>query len=100
MIVSDLFPVSEKTIGQASNSLSVSANDDLNRLYAAMFSLAGAERPIGSDQWPLILAGMVSAFAGVVIGKRFMHKITMKTIPTLTGSRLLVIAVALGSGII
>ena len=41
-----------------------------------------------------------TAFAGVLIGKRFLHKITMKTVQTVTGLLLLGIAFALGSGII
>ncbi len=68
--------------------------------YAAMFVMAKAASPIGEDQWPLIIAGILSAFVGVMIGKRFLHKVTMRTIQTLTGSLLLGIAVALGSGII
>lgn len=68
--------------------------------YAFMFFLAGATSPIGSGQWPLIGAGILAAFTGVVIGKRFLHKVTMKTIQTLTGILLLLIAVALGAGII
>ena len=68
--------------------------------YAAVFLLAGGDSPIGNHQWPLILAAVFAAFAGVVTGKRYLHKITMKTVQTLTGSLLLAIALALGSGII
>jgi uncharacterized membrane protein YfcA len=53
--------------------------------YASLFLLAGATSPIGSDQWPLILSGILAAFIGVVIGKRFLHKVTMQAIQTLTG---------------
>ncbi len=68
--------------------------------YSAMFLSAHSAGPIGPDQWPLIIAGSLAAFAGVMIGKRFLHKVTMKTIQTLTGSLLLGIALALGSGMI
>ncbi len=68
--------------------------------YAVMFFAAGTTSPIGSDQWPLILAGILAAFTGVVIGKRFLHKITMKTIQTVTGLLLTMIAITLGAGII
>jgi uncharacterized membrane protein YfcA len=68
--------------------------------YAAMFLLAKTTSPIGTDQWPLILAGIIAAFIGVMIGKRLLHKITMKTIQTLTGTLLFAIALALGAGII
>jgi uncharacterized membrane protein YfcA len=68
--------------------------------YAALFFAAGATRPFGPDQWPLILAGILAAFGGVIIGKRTMHKITMRTVQRITGAMLLGIAAALGSGII
>ncbi len=68
--------------------------------YVAMFLLAGTTSPIGPDQWPLIVTGILSAFAGVMIGKRFLHQVTMKTVQTLTGALLLGIALALGSGIV
>lgn len=68
--------------------------------YVSLFFLAKATSPIGLDQWPLILAGILAAFTGVVIGKRFLHKITMKTIQTITGMLLLIIAITLGAGII
>ncbi len=68
--------------------------------YTAMFLAAGTTSPIGPDQWPLIIAGIISAFAGVVIGKRFMHKITMKTVQKVTGAFLLGIAFLLAAGMI
>jgi len=68
--------------------------------YAATFILARAGSPIAPDQWPLIVTGILSAFAGVMIGRRFLHQITMKTVQTLTGILLLGIGVALGAGII
>jgi len=69
--------------------------------YAGMFFLAKTDKsPIGSELWPLILSGTAAAFIGVIAGKRWMHKMTMKTIQWLTGFLLLAIAVALGSGII
>ena len=68
--------------------------------YVFIFLAARPTSPIGIDLWTLILAGILSAFAGVMIGKRFLHKITMKTVQTLTGILLLGIALALGSGIV
>jgi uncharacterized protein len=74
---------------------------DLARIitYAAAFFAAQAASPIGAGQWPLILTGIGAAFAGVLAGKRFLGKITMKTIQTITGLLLLGISVALGIGI-
>ena len=69
-------------------------------IYTVTFLMAKTTRPIGPHQWPLILTGILAAFAGVMIGRRFLHKITMKTVQTLTGVLLLGIAVALGSGVV
>jgi uncharacterized membrane protein YfcA len=68
--------------------------------YAIMFFQAKVASPIGPGEYPLILTGILAAFAGVMIGKRFLHKITMKSVQTLTGFLLLGIAIALGSGIL
>jgi len=68
--------------------------------YGLLFLAVSKNGPIGADQWPLILVGIVFAFAGVMTGKRFLHKVTMKTVQTLTGILLLGIALALGSGIV
>jgi hypothetical protein len=75
---------------------------DLARIatYAVLFLIAKQASPISPEQWPLIAAGIVAAFAGVIIGKRFMRQVTMKTVQTITGILLLGIAVALGAGII
>jgi uncharacterized membrane protein YfcA len=75
---------------------------DMARLatYAYLFFFFEATTPITADRWPLIAAGVVAAFLGVMLGKRFLHKITMQTVQTLTGVLLLVIALALGLGII
>lgn len=68
--------------------------------YAFLFFAAGAANPVDAKQWPLILAATVSAFAGVLLGKCYLHKVTMKTVQTLTGVLLTGIALALGLGII
>lgn len=69
-------------------------------IYAVMFLAAKSAAPLGADQWPLILGGILSAFAGVMIAKRYLHKITMKTVQSLTGILLFGIALALGAGIV
>ncbi len=68
--------------------------------YAFLFLVVGSGHPVSGKEMPLILAAMVSAFLGVLLGKKFLHKITMKTVQLLTGILLLLIAVALGSGMI
>jgi len=69
-------------------------------VYAWVFLAAGENSPIASGEWPLILAAALSAFAGVVLGKRYLHAVTMGAVQTLTGVLLLAIAVALGSGLV
>lgn len=68
--------------------------------YAIIFLAAKTAAPLGADQWSLILGGILSAFAGVMVAKRYLHKITMNTVQTLTGVFLFGIALALGSGIV
>lgn len=68
--------------------------------YCALLFSARQSGPIGPEQWPLVLSGTFAAFAGVVFGKRYLHKITMKTIQSLTGAFLLIVALALGGGLV
>jgi len=67
-------------------------------IYAAAFALAGRANPLGAGEWPLVATGAVAAFAGVVLGSRFLHKVPMTAVRWLTGVLLLGIAVALGAG--
>jgi hypothetical protein len=68
--------------------------------YAFLFFAAGGANPVDSGQWPLILAAIVSAFTGVLAGKRYLYKVTMKTVQILTGVLLTGIALLLGLGIV
>lgn len=62
--------------------------------------MAGNGAVLGPDQWPLVATGAVAAFTGVLVGKQFLHKVTMKTVQNMTEAMLLVIAAVLGAGII
>ena len=75
---------------------------DMARLaiYLVFFLFFEKEALITSEHWSLILTGCLAAFAGVIIGKRYLHKVTIKTIQTITGVLLMIIALALGSGMI
>lgn len=75
---------------------------DLVRIatYTGLALLAGTASPLGPDQWPLVATGTVAAFCGVLIGRRYLHKVTMGAVQTLAGIFLLAIAAALGSGLI
>lgn len=72
---------------------------DLSRLsvYVALFAVAG--RNLGdSAVWPLVCTGALAAFCGVMIGKRYLHKVTMKGVQTLVGALLFGVGLALVSG--
>jgi uncharacterized membrane protein YfcA len=69
-------------------------------VYAGLFVFGTSAGVFRFEQWPLIFSGVVAAFAGVMLGKRWMHKVTMKTVQGITGVLLLGIAFLLGAGII
>ena len=75
---------------------------DLARIatYGALLAGPGGALLAGVGQWPLVLAGTLSAFAGVLLAQRSLHKVTMAAVQTLTGILLLAIALALGSGLV
>jgi len=68
--------------------------------YTLVFLMTGTGSPVGAEQWPLVLAAVAAAFFGVMIGKRFLHKVTMKSVQALAGTLLLIIAVILGAGLV
>ncbi len=69
-------------------------------IYGFTFFFAKAENPIDMSQWPLIAAGVISAFFGVLIGKKFLHKITMRSIRVFAMTLLLFISFGLISGVV
>ncbi len=74
---------------------------DLTRIivYAALFAAAGGHLS-DFNGWPLVMAGAISAFCGVMLGKRFLHKVRMTSIQTLVGILLFAVGLALISGIL
>lgn len=66
--------------------------------YSISFLAVGTISSVNLAEWPLIATGIIVAFSGVLLGKRYLHKITMNVVQTITGSFLLGIAVALGMG--
>ena len=52
------------------------------------------------EGWPLVFTGAISAFCGVMLGKRFLHKVTMTSIQTLVGILLFGVGLALVFGLI
>jgi len=74
---------------------------DLTRIsvYVALFTAAGGHVSEFSG-WPLVITGAVSAFCGVLLGKRFLHKVKMTSIQTLVGVLLFGVGLALVSGVL
>ncbi len=75
---------------------------DLVRISAYATVLLGSELfdSNRNKEVALVATGILAAFAGVIIGKRVLHKITMSAVQKITGGLLLFIAVLLGFGII
>ena len=75
---------------------------DLVRIitYLALLALASGQLGLPQDSLGLVATGVLAAFSGVLIGKRFLHKVRMSWIQHLTGVLLLLIAVLLGLGLI
>lgn len=74
---------------------------DLTRIsvYLALFTSAGGQ--LGDfGAWPLVVTGSLAAFCGVMTGKRFLHKVTMKSVQALVGMLLFGVGVALVFGLI
>ena len=74
---------------------------DLTRIgvYLALFAAVGA----GSERfgaWPLVIVGAAAAFCGVMVGKRFLHKVTMRSVRTLLGTLLFAVGLALLTGVL
>ncbi len=68
--------------------------------YFGLLLLVGEAVALPPDGWRLVAVGCVAAFTGVLLGKRYLDKITMSWVQTLTGVLLLLIAVLLGLGLI
>jgi hypothetical protein len=74
---------------------------DLTRIsiYAALLTAAGGQLADFSG-WGLVLIGAASAFCGVLLGKRFLHKVTMSSVQTLVGILLFGVGLALLTGLL
>ncbi len=75
---------------------------DLARIltYLVLLRWWGSKIEIPDGSMSLVGTGILAAFTGVIIGKRYLHKIEMHSVQTLTGAMLLAIAVLLGSGVL
>jgi hypothetical protein len=65
----------------------------------ALFAAAGGSLA-DFGGWPLVITGSLAAFCGVMTGKRFLRKVTMKSIQTLVGILLFGVGLALLAGVL
>jgi len=74
---------------------------DLTRIgvYLALFAAAGLAVD-GFAAWPLVITGAAAAFCGVLAGRRYLHKVTMKAVRTLVAILLFGVGIALLLGLI
>lgn len=54
----------------------------------------------GGTAWQLVMVAIAGAFLGVLTGRKYIHKTTIQGLQTLVGVLLLIIALALGLGLI
>jgi uncharacterized membrane protein YfcA len=74
---------------------------DLTRIVFYAFFLSVASERFGAfDAWPMVAAGSVAAFAGVLVGRRLLHKVTMQGVQVLVGTLLFLVAIGLIAGLI
>jgi uncharacterized membrane protein YfcA len=74
---------------------------DLTRIsvYIALFTAAGGN--VGEfGGWPLVVTGSLAAFCGVLAGRKYLHKVTMKSVQTLVGFLLFGVGIALVTGVL
>lgn len=68
--------------------------------YSVIAMTASNGPAMSSQDWGLLATAVAAAFGGVMTGRRYLHKVTMRGIQILTGLLLLAIAVAMGSGVL
>jgi len=78
---------------------------DLTRIgvYLALFlSVGRAAGGAAGDfaGWPLVISGALAAFAGVLVGKRYLHAVTMRSVRALVALLLFGVGVALLTGLL
>ncbi|MEJ2385694.1 MAG: TSUP family transporter [Xanthomonadales bacterium] len=73
---------------------------DLTRIAVYVGLFAAAAHIDYTKAWPLVISGALAAFAGVLLGKRYLHKVTMRSVQTLVGILLFGVGLALLLGLL
>lgn len=74
---------------------------DLTRIvvYVSLFAAVGSQLE-DSRLWPMVLTGSLAAFCGVLVAKKFLHKVTMTSLQILVGLLLFAVGFALLIGLL
>lgn len=74
---------------------------DLARLLVYGLLLRQHATAVGTgDGWRLVALGALAAFAGSFLGSRLLEKVTMRSVQRLTGALLILVAIAVGAGLV
>ena len=69
-------------------------------VYGVSMSAATRDALTRPDARTLVIAGIIAAFAGSFIGARLVRKVTLAAVKRLVGAMLLLLALALGAGVV
>jgi uncharacterized membrane protein YfcA len=74
---------------------------DLTRIFVYITLLLAAGGHLGDfNGWPLVITGAVCALGGVLLGKRYLHKVKITSVQTLVGALLFGVGLALVTGVL
>jgi uncharacterized membrane protein YfcA len=73
---------------------------DLTRISVYLGLFAAGRRAADFGGWALVVTGSLAAFCGVLVGKRYLHKVTMKSVQTVVGILLFGVGATLVLGIL
>jgi uncharacterized protein len=73
---------------------------DLARLGVYGVDFYGERFATVRDLWPLVAAASAAAFAGALLGSRLVRKVTMRGVRVTVGVMLILLAAALGAGVV
>jgi hypothetical protein len=69
-------------------------------VYGASFTFASSNATGAGIDWPLVGFATICAFAGALVGKWMLPKVTVGAVRTLTGALLLIVGTALAVGVV
>jgi len=73
---------------------------DMTRIAVYVTLFSAADTGTASEAWPLVITGSMAAFCGVLLGKRYLHKVTMSGVQVLVGILLFGVGLALLLGLL